>query len=97
MHGISLNVNCDLSHYNSIIPCGIEIEGRHVCSMLQLSDANQFQDLRIEEVAKNWLQHILQVFQLQEDCVHNQSEYLDDLVESSEVRNMKLQYILSRS
>ena len=35
MHGISLNVSCDLSPYERIVPCGINVAGMHVCNMVQ--------------------------------------------------------------
>ena len=35
MHGISLNVSCDLTPYERIVPCGIDVEGRYVCNMVQ--------------------------------------------------------------
>ena len=34
MHGISLNVSCDIAPYERIIPCGIAVEGRYVCNMV---------------------------------------------------------------
>jgi lipoyl(octanoyl) transferase len=33
MHGLALNVNTDLSHFNNIIPCGIEDKDKVVTSM----------------------------------------------------------------
>jgi len=38
MHGIALNIDCDLSHYKNIIPCGIDATDHGVCSMQQLHD-----------------------------------------------------------
>jgi lipoyl(octanoyl) transferase len=35
MHGIALNVNCDLANFGRIIPCGIVISDRGVCSLEQ--------------------------------------------------------------
>eukprot|EP01036_Dinobryon_divergens_P034960 gene34960-45244_t len=35
MHGISLNVSCDIAPYERIVPCGIAVEGRYVCNMVQ--------------------------------------------------------------
>ena len=36
MHGSSLNVCCNMSDFSRIIPCGITVDGRGVCSMQQL-------------------------------------------------------------
>jgi len=33
LHGLALNVNTDLSHFNHIVPCGIQEEGKDVTSM----------------------------------------------------------------
>lgn len=33
MHGTSLNVNCDLRHFEEIVPCGIRQSDRGVCSI----------------------------------------------------------------
>lgn len=38
MHGIALNVNCDLAHFDQIIPCGIALSDRGVCSLQSLHD-----------------------------------------------------------
>lgn len=36
MHGLSLNVDVDLAPFERIVPCGIQEEGRGVCSLKQL-------------------------------------------------------------
>jgi hypothetical protein len=33
MHGIALNVTCDLTHFQEIVPCGIAQSDRGVCSL----------------------------------------------------------------
>lgn len=33
MHGIALNVSCDLNNFSNIIPCGIDEPGHGVCSL----------------------------------------------------------------
>ena len=38
MHGIALNVNCDLAHFEEIVPCGIRQSDRGVCSIQGLHD-----------------------------------------------------------
>jgi lipoate-protein ligase B len=35
MHGLAINVTSDLSNYERIIPCGITVEGKGVCSVKQ--------------------------------------------------------------
>ena len=36
MHGIALNVDCDLTHYRGIVPCGINAPGYGVTSLADL-------------------------------------------------------------
>lgn len=38
MHGVALNVNCDLRNFENIIPCGIKQGDRGVCSIQNLHD-----------------------------------------------------------
>jgi lipoyl(octanoyl) transferase len=36
LHGVALNVNCDLSHYGGIVPCGVSEPSYGVTSLLDL-------------------------------------------------------------
>ena len=45
-HGISINLNPDLSHFNGIVPCGINEHG--VCSFQSLGKDIFMEDLKIE-------------------------------------------------
>lgn len=38
MHGVALNVNCDLRNFENIVPCGIAHSDRGVCSIQNLHD-----------------------------------------------------------
>lgn len=38
MHGVALNVNCDLRNFENIVPCGITQSDRGVCSIQNLHD-----------------------------------------------------------
>ena len=42
-HGISINVNPDLSHFNGIVPCGISNQG--ITSFEDLDNRNNINDL----------------------------------------------------
>ena len=37
LHGIALNVDCDLSHFSGIVPCGVS-EPRYGVTSLAISD-----------------------------------------------------------
>ena len=50
-HGISLNVNTDLQHYDQIVPCGIE-----GCDITSVGRELQ-QSVDIDQVAKLLVQH----------------------------------------
>jgi lipoyl(octanoyl) transferase len=39
LHGIALNVDCDLSHYTGIVPCGVRDQGYGVTSLADLGRA----------------------------------------------------------
>ena len=57
MHGFSLNVNTDLSHFTHIVPCGIH--GKQVTSM-----ANELNtEVSIEEVKKRIIHHFQKQFE----------------------------------
>ena len=58
IHGFSINVNCNLDHFNKIIPCGIE-----GCSMVNIKDFNKKVD--ILEVKKIVRKLIKQEFQIE--------------------------------
>jgi len=53
-HGISLNVNPDLSHFDGIIPCGVSDHG--VTSLADLGITVTMQDVD-NALAKNFEQH----------------------------------------
>ena len=57
MHGFSLNVNTDLSHFTHIIPCGIH--GKQVTSMA--SELNK--EVSLEEVKKRIIHHFQKQFE----------------------------------
>ena len=58
MHGFAFNVNCDLSYFDHIVPCGIDDKG--VTSMKrELS-----RELDFDEVSSKLMHHISNVFQM---------------------------------
>eukprot|EP00924_Labyrinthula_sp_SR-Ha-C_P015201 snap_masked-scaffold_9-processed-gene-11.49-mRNA-1 protein AED:0.05 eAED:0.05 QI:0/-1/0/1/-1/1/1/0/269 len=57
MHGLSLNVNCEMKGFQDIIPCGIDEEDRTVGKMEQFmdgADKEQVKDVLLEEVIKTF-------------------------------------------
>ena len=48
-HGISININCDLSYFKKIDPCGIK--DSNVTSVISLKD--DFNKLKIDSILKN--------------------------------------------
>lgn len=53
MHGLALNITCDLSSYNHIIPCGISPDIGGVCSMKQFHSFITFDEV-ITVILKNF-------------------------------------------
>ena len=77
MHGFALNVNCDLSNYRHIVPCGIVEPGRGVCSVQQHNS-----NACVESVAKAFLDAFREVFEVEIEVVppaHSKPE-LDELM-----------------
>jgi lipoyl(octanoyl) transferase len=56
MHGFSLNVNTDLSHFDHIVPCGIH--GKQVTSMSQ----ELKKEVSIKDVKKRITRHFEKQF-----------------------------------
>jgi lipoyl(octanoyl) transferase len=74
MHGLALNVDCDLKAYSHIIPCGISPEIGGVCSMKQFDNS-----ISIESVKTTFLQKFQQQFQY-EDMIEGSRSELEQLV-----------------
>lgn len=77
MHGIALNVNCDLKNYERIIPCGIAHPDRGVCNMKQqhyhrevsLTKEQQVfgccnESQQLDVVSRRWVNSFAEVFNL---------------------------------
>eukprot|EP01038_Epipyxis_sp_PR26KG_P005945 gene5945-8194_t len=67
MHGIALNINCDMKYFNNIIPCGITETGYGVCNLQQVVNninghVNQIID--INEVGNHWIYSFANVFNM---------------------------------
>jgi lipoyl(octanoyl) transferase len=73
MHGLALNVNCDLTAYDHITPCGILPEIGGVCSMAQFRPS-----LTLPEVKEVFLQKYREQFQF--EYVEGTLEELEQLV-----------------
>ena len=59
MHGLAFNMNTDLTHFNYIIPCGIQDEDKTVSSLAQ--ELNR--PVPIEEIKTKIKQHFATLFQ----------------------------------
>jgi len=56
MHGFAFNINCDLSYFNLIQPCGLQPQViTSLATILQ-------KDIKVEEVEENVLSHFTEVF-----------------------------------
>jgi lipoyl(octanoyl) transferase len=56
MHGLALNVNCDLEFFNGIVPCGLD--NRNVTSI-----KNEIQEsISLESVSKIFIKNFLEIF-----------------------------------
>lgn len=70
MHGIALNVSCDLTHFEQIVPCGVAAPDRGVCSVQSVAQrqstglAPSGGAVRVEEVAEHWVGAFAEVFGL---------------------------------
>lgn len=60
MHGLALNISCDLEGFRHIVPCGIAEPDRGVCSMSQFAD-----DASYEDVKHRLLDNIASIFGVQ--------------------------------
>lgn len=73
MHGIALNVDCDLDNFKQIIPCGIALPDRGVCSIQSSTKTNNNgrcsfsveSKLNINEVSKRWIESFGRAFNLE--------------------------------
>jgi lipoyl(octanoyl) transferase len=64
MHGLAINVTSDLSNYERIIPCGITVEGKGVCSVAQSNPT-----ATVEKVLEAFLESFAHTFELEfEHC-----------------------------
>lgn len=71
MHGIALNISCDLAHYDTIIPCGIVPapgSGRGVTSITEEMTTSQRQDLFMN---RSSVVTDASVFQTEKDILHD--------------------------
>jgi lipoyl(octanoyl) transferase len=85
MHGLALNVDCDLSAYSQITPCGISPEIGGVCSM------NQFnQSVSLDSVKTTFLEKFQQQFQFDDYVKGSQIELEQFVQENPEVSKESL-------
>jgi lipoyl(octanoyl) transferase len=58
MHGFALNINCDLSGFDLIVPCGIVDEDKSVTSLQKLLN----RPVELQEVKANVMGHFQEIF-----------------------------------
>lgn len=73
MHGLSLNVNNDLTPFRKIIPCNIH--GVEMTSMTQISGNT----LNIKEVEMSLVNNFSKVFDIEVSQIHVDNEYSNDV------------------
>jgi len=86
MHGIALNVDCNLANYKNIIPCGINLADHGVCSMQQIYDVSSTlqsssplsssslinsRRIDINNVVEKWMQSFMDVFNMKIATAYN--------------------------
>jgi lipoyl(octanoyl) transferase len=76
MHGLALNVNCDLTAYHHITPCGILPEIGGVCSMEQFCPT-----VSLPAVKRVFLEKYQEQFQF--EYLHGEQEELEQLVQEN--------------
>ena len=73
MHGLSLNVNNDLTPFKRIIPCNIH--GVEMTSMTQISGNT----LNMKEVEMSLVNNFSKVFDIEVSQIHVDNEYSNDV------------------
>lgn len=60
MHGLALNISCDMDGFRQIVPCGIAEPDRGVCSIAQFAN-----NVSYEAVKHRLLDNIARIFGVQ--------------------------------
>lgn len=99
MHGIAINVNCDLSPYERIVPCGIDLDGHFVTSMKEQLHHNSIPaDLKMNEIASKWIDKFGSVFGLHVEEDMKGFEVLDQIMKRTpHVEKLQLKRIMNSS
>lgn len=71
MHGIALNICCDLTNFGRIIPCGIAISDRGVCSLETQMKTIDRDGISMELVGNSWLAAFADVFSFDDLIVYD--------------------------
>lgn len=50
MHGCSLNIDCDMSNFSHIVPCGIKEPGHSVCNLKSLLQCHSHKEANISSI-----------------------------------------------
>src|SRR5690554_1813945 len=62
MHGLAFNINTDLSHFNLIVPCGINQDGMAVTSLTRELNS----EIHMSEVKETFTHHFVELFKISE-------------------------------
>jgi lipoate-protein ligase B len=77
MHGIAINVNCNLEHFSHIIPCGISAAEKGVCSLDQYARKQQLDISTVSQtLQKSFAKNFNVVMEPQLDPLHALNDLL---------------------
>jgi len=86
MHGVAINLNCDLKGFEHIVPCGISSDIGGVCRLRDFSN----EDINIEKFTQEILCSFSQQFNLEMLDQPNPLEHLKDITNNSSFKDSKL-------
>lgn len=87
MHGLALNIDCDMTDFSRIVPCGIQKEGYGVTSLSNLTS----QQVSVDRVSKLLLEKFRKQFNVdysEENASFDDVDHLVSLHSSSLLQNV---------
>lgn len=88
MHGVSVNIFTDLSHYDAIVPCGIDRKLGGVCNLQQYVS----KPLDVSSFTALWMNEFADVFSLRMVEVNEPQRRLQEMVDKNlELTQSKLE------
>lgn len=80
MHGIAVNVNCEMNGFQQIVPCGIAKEGYGVCRLVDLLAPAPPAPGLLEQVSGQLLSAMEEQFSLRMETVEDPLDSLEELL-----------------